>query len=217
MASRNFSDLWGSRGVFATNPFTEMHRDLNRLFGDPFRRTAPRLDVRENDDEVCVVADVPGVAPADLDLRIDGATLTLTAERLTEAERADQSYHLMERTRGVMRRSVQLPFAPDPDHVHAGYENGVLTVRMPKAGQKERGRRIDVHGGGETKPSAGGNVGVNAGGRGTGTSTSATGAAGSQSSSFDGSSTAPAGRAPDAASQRGPGGEPPRGPTAGST
>lgn len=155
MAARNFSDLWGSRGVFATNPFMEMQRDLNRLFGDTFRRPAPRLDVRESDDEVCVVADVPGVAPADLDLRIDGHTLTLSAERQSETEREDQNYHLMERSRGVMRRSVQLPFAPDPDQVHASYENGVLTVRMPKTSQVQRGRRIDVQSGAAPKTASG--------------------------------------------------------------
>lgn len=153
MASRNFSDLWGGRGVFATKPFMEMQRDLNRLFGDTFRR-GPRLDMRENDDEVCVVADVPGVAPADLDLRIDGATLTLFAERQSESDREDQNYHVMERSRGVMRRSVQLPFAPDPEKVRANYENGVLTVRVPKAGEK-RGQRIDVQGGADANASSG--------------------------------------------------------------
>src|SRR5262249_29999653 len=84
MASQNFSDLWGGRGVFGTNPFREMQRDFNRLFGDAFRRTAPRVDVRESDDEVCVMADVPGVEPSELDVRVDGSTLTLTAQRQDE-------------------------------------------------------------------------------------------------------------------------------------
>ncbi len=158
MASRNFSDLWG-RG-FATNPFMEMQRDLNRLFGDPFRRAAPRVDVRESDDEVCVVADVPGVTPADLDLRLDGSVLTLTAERHAETDRKEENYHVMERSRGLMRRSVQLPFSPDPEQVQANYENGVLTVRLPKASQLQRGRRIDVHGT-AAGASASGNIDVN--------------------------------------------------------
>lgn len=144
--ARHFNDSW-ARGLFAATPFQDMQRDLNRLFGDTFRRGSLRVDVRETEDEVCVVADVPGVAPADLDVRIDGSLLTITAERHGDAERADENYHVMERTRGLMRRTVQLPFSPQPDDVRARYENGVLTVQMPKASTMQRGHRVDVQAG----------------------------------------------------------------------
>lgn len=151
--ARQFNDSW-ARGLFAANPFQDLQRDLNRLFGDAFRRGSPRVDVRETEDEVCVVADVPGVAPADLDVRIDGSLLTITAERHGDAERADENYHVMERTRGLMRRTVQLPFSPQPDDVRARYENGVLTVHLPKASTMQRGHRVDVQAGQGTASTA---------------------------------------------------------------
>ena len=58
-----------------------------------------------------------------------------------------RGYHVMERGWGRFQRSVQLPFAPDPEQVHADCEHGVLTIRLPKQAQLERSRRIPIGGG----------------------------------------------------------------------
>src|SRR5262245_25634526 len=145
------------RGGFAGGAFVDMQREMNRLFDDVVRsfrgsapiirsRTSPRLDVHESDSELCVVADIPGVQPSDVDVRLDGLTLVISAERRADTETKQENYHLMERSRGVLRRSVQLPFAPDPEQVRANYENGVLTVRMPKRASQGQGHRIQVQG-----------------------------------------------------------------------
>src|SRR5262245_41901782 len=116
------------RGGFAGGAFVDMQREMNRLFDDVVRsfrgsapiirgRTAPRLDVHESGTELCVVADIPGVQPSDVDVRLDGMTLVISAERRADTETKQENYHLMERSRGVLRRSVQLPFAPDPEQV----------------------------------------------------------------------------------------------------
>lgn len=74
----------------------------------------------------------------------------MPGEKKSEVERKDENYHIKERGYGRFRRSVQLPFTPDPDQVHADCSQGVLTIRMPKQAQLERSRRIEVReGGGE--------------------------------------------------------------------
>ena len=109
------------RGGFAGGAFVDMQREMNRLFDDvvrSFRGTAPimrgrglRLDVHESGSELCVVADLPGVQPSDVDVRLDGMTLVISAECRDDSETTQQNYHVKERSRGTLRRSVQLPYA----------------------------------------------------------------------------------------------------------
>ena len=143
----------GNRDWFSSTPFYGMQREMSRWIDEVARAfpigssvpvSKPSLDVRESEDELCVVADMPGVEPAQIDVRVDGNTLIVSAERKDEADRQRDNYHVSERRQGFMRRAVRLPFAPDPEQVHARYNNGVLTVRMPKRGQQMPGRRIAV-------------------------------------------------------------------------
>lgn len=137
-----------------TDPFFELHREMNRLFDDFLGggaapggaqlMVAPRLDVRENPNEICVCAELPGVRPEDVDLRIEGNLLTLRGEKHQERENKQEDYHMMERSFGRFQRSLQLPYAPDPNQVHAQFEHGVLTVHVPKQPEQERSRRIEV-------------------------------------------------------------------------
>ena len=74
-------------------------------------------------------ADLPGVKPSDVDVRLDGDMLTISGEKRMESERKEEDYQVMERSYGRFRRSIQLPFAPDPEQVRAECQDGVLTVR----------------------------------------------------------------------------------------
>ena len=116
---------------------------------------APRIDLQEADGELRVHADMPGVAPADLDLRVDGDVLTIRGERKSSSERNEQNYHVMERSHGRFQRSIQLPFAPDPQDVQAEMREGVLEVRIPKRPTQERNRRIQVRDAGSSTASTG--------------------------------------------------------------
>ena len=159
MASR-YLIPFGSRGLAGRgDPFLSLNREINRLFDDAFRGMdqgeggggqflAPSLDVHESGDEFCVTADLPGVSPEDIDLQVEGDLLTICGESKREQERDDKGYHVMERSSGSFRRSLRLPFEPDPDQVKAECRNGVLTVHIPKAGQQQRSRKIAVGGGG---------------------------------------------------------------------
>lgn len=138
------------------DPFADLHQQMNRLFDDfiggagmpalPTAMALPRMDVRENLQEICICADLPGVNPADVDVRLDGNMLTLRGEKRPESEsQQPQDYHLMERSWGRFHRSLQLPFAPQAEDIHADFEHGVLTIHIPKHAQQERSHRIEVH------------------------------------------------------------------------
>lgn len=137
------------------DPFSDLHREMNRLFDDFLgagvpslgagsMMTSPRLDVRESGNELRICADLPGVKPEDVELRLEGNVLTLRGEKSNESEDKKEDYYLMERNYGRFQRSLELPYVPDPTHVHAQFENGVLTIHVPKEAQLERSQRIEI-------------------------------------------------------------------------
>jgi HSP20 family protein len=121
-----------------------MHGDLD--FGNLFRAGwAPALDMEETDDAIIVKADVPGVDPKDLDIRVTGDVLTIKGEKRTEEEEKTRERHRVERSYGAFSRSVTLPEVVDPDKIQAEVKSGVLTVTMPKKAEaKARKIQIDV-------------------------------------------------------------------------
>lgn len=142
-------------GALGGDPFSELHREMNRLFDDFLgvgvpalgagaMTISPRLDVRESGNELRICADLPGVKPEEVELRLDGNVLTLRGEKTLESENKKEDYYLMERSYGRFQRSLELPYAPDPAHVHAQFENGVLTIHVPKEAQLERSQRIEI-------------------------------------------------------------------------
>jgi HSP20 family protein len=153
MASR-FLAPFGGRSPSGRDPFMSLHREMNRLFDDVFRSmgedergggiTSPQLDVHESEQELCITADLPGVAEADIDLQLDGDMLIIRAEKRQQQEREKSGYRLIERSSGAFQRGLRLPFEANPESVKAEYENGVLTIHVPKQAQQERSRRIPV-------------------------------------------------------------------------
>ncbi len=129
------------------DPFRDMVslRDaMDRLFEDSFVRPrswlAPTegvatlaLDVHESDDALTVKASIPGVKPEDIDISITGDTLTVKGETREEKEEKSGNYHLRERRYGAFQRSVSLPTLVKADKASAEFENGVLTLTLPKA------------------------------------------------------------------------------------
>jgi HSP20 family protein len=116
---------------------------MDRLFEESFIRPSSRLlaplsvgdvalDMYETDDEVVVMTAVPGVIPEDLDITIAGDTLSIKGETKIEGEVKRESYIRQERRYGVFSRSVELPGGLDTDKAEATFENGVLTLRVPK-------------------------------------------------------------------------------------
>jgi HSP20 family protein len=142
------------------NPFVALHREVNRLFDDvfrgfdlmPFRSDRffdraigwPNIEVSENDKEVQVTAEVPGLDEKDIEVELADGTLVIKGEKKTEIEEKDRLFS--ERYYGRFERRIPVEQV-DEDKVSAAFKNGVLTITMPKAPQAQsKVKRIAVNG-----------------------------------------------------------------------
>ncbi len=106
----------------------------------------PLLDVVENDNAVTVKAELPGYTPDQIDVRIEGNVLHLKGEMRKEDEKNDGQYHIHERSMNSFQRSISLPSEVDSDKTEATFENGVLTLMIPKS-EHAMPKRIEIKGG----------------------------------------------------------------------
>ena len=116
---------------------------INRLFNDAFEHTgfsqdsnltawAPAVDIHENEHELVVKADLPGVDAKDLDIRVENNILTIRGERKFEKKVNEDSYLRVERAYGSFSRSFSLANTVNPDGIKADYQDGVLSLTVPK-------------------------------------------------------------------------------------
>jgi HSP20 family protein len=123
--------------------FGAMKKEIDRLFDQfwpgefpalpAFGGWAPALDISETKDTVVVKAEVPGMAPQDIQLSLSGEVLTLKGEKKQEKEEKDEHHYRTERSYGAFARAIRLPAAVDAAKVTATFKNGLLTVTLPKA------------------------------------------------------------------------------------
>lgn len=114
---------------------------MDRLFNDAFTPSlglsggwqVPAVDLYQTDDEVVVKAALPGLKSDDVQISITGDMLTLKGEFKQEEEKKEKSYHLREQRYGAFERSFNLPTHVIADKAKAEFENGILTVTLPKA------------------------------------------------------------------------------------
>lgn len=121
-------------------PVFGLRREMNRLFDDMLTRTtpsaawAPPVDVREDDREISLDVELPGVKPEDVEVTCDNGLLSIRGQKSAERKEGNESeYHLVERTYGTFTRSFRLPKGVDDSKITADFEHGVLHVRVPKA------------------------------------------------------------------------------------
>ncbi|MGO8821673.1 MAG: Hsp20/alpha crystallin family protein [Desulfomonilaceae bacterium] len=138
------------------NEFRTMKREIDEVFeslsqgktlwASPLWRESsllPLINVRETHESFVVTCEVPGIKVEDLNIKIEGDTLTLRGERKTDAQVGKVSYLRRERALGFFQRSLTIPRAIDEDSVTATYKKGVLTVTLLKESKKAF-RRIRV-------------------------------------------------------------------------
>ncbi|MBW3629855.1 MAG: Hsp20/alpha crystallin family protein [Gemmatimonadetes bacterium] len=108
---------------------------------------APEADVVETEKDIMVVVDVPGCTPGDIELILENNLLTINGERRSQWGEGDdrKAFHLAERRYGRFNRAFVLPRDVNQDGIIARFENGVLTVTIPKS-EKARRRRIEIQG-----------------------------------------------------------------------
>lgn len=131
------------------NPFNELTTLQNRVnqllnqslpFGGvnaaeqplTFSNFVPPVDIYEDEHNITVQAEVPGIQEKDLDVRLENNVLTISGERKMENEQKQEGFHRIERGYGRFTRSFTLPHTLDTEHVNAQFENGILKVTIPK-------------------------------------------------------------------------------------
>jgi len=127
----------------------EMTRVFGRAYGENAegeRTWAPPIDIYETADAYKVVAELPGFTPDQVDVTVNEGTLTIKGERKFYEETNEENFHRIERRFGAFQRLVSLPQQVQADKVEAGFENGVLTVSIPKA-ELVKPRKIEIRAG----------------------------------------------------------------------
>jgi len=122
---------------------------FNRLFNEPAtnRPWAPAVDVYETENELVLKADLPAVELNDIDVRVENQTLTISGERKFEQQNNGKGFHRIERSYGKFSRSFSVPTVFDTEQVGAEFQNGVLTVKLPKKeAAKPRQVKIEARG-----------------------------------------------------------------------
>jgi len=108
------------------------------------------LDLSETDDAYMIKTTVPGAKPEDVDISVLGDTLRIAVEIKADEEREGEKWLVRERRFGHFERTVTLPSSVKPDEAQAEFNNGILTVTLPKA-EAARPRQIQVRAGGSTE------------------------------------------------------------------
>jgi HSP20 family protein len=149
------------------SPFDNLRSEIDRLFDDfgpmlfprPFGRlalgrslapslgrslaavTAPAVDLVEKEKSDEITAELPGIDPKDVDVRIANGMLTIKGEKQESREEKNKEYHMSERRYGSFQRSFQLPDGVDAEKIEATFTNGVLAVRLPKTPEAQKSER----------------------------------------------------------------------------
>ncbi len=114
---------------------------MDRLFDDAFTRplslrdgwSVPAMDMYQTDNEVVVKAALPGIKADEVQINITGEVLTLKGEVKQEEDKKEKAWHIHEQRYGSFERSIALPTDVVADKAKAEFENGILTVTLPKA------------------------------------------------------------------------------------
>jgi len=140
--------------VIRWDPFRDMmslRRSMDRIFDEAITDSETwqpatwdlALDVIENEDEYLVRASLPGLNPDDLEITYINNALTIKGEVKEENEVKESRYHLRERRYGSFARSILLPSNVSAEKIDANYENGILTLKLPKA-EEAKPKKISV-------------------------------------------------------------------------
>jgi HSP20 family protein len=134
---------------------------MNRLFDESYRSRggaaagqddewalggswAPAVDIYEREGNIVLKAEIPGVDPKNVDIRVENNTLTLRGERKLDDEIKRDSYHRVERSYGAFTRSFTLPNVVDQEKIKAEYKDGVLHLTLPKR-EEAKPKQISIN------------------------------------------------------------------------
>lgn len=145
-----------------SDPFSAMRAEMESLFNDfslggfstiPRLTTPlttegtmlPSVDVHENDKQIVIEAELPGIEEKDVDLSVQDGVLTVIGEKKFEKKEDKDDYHMMERRYGSFMRSMRLPDTADEESIDANIDKGILTVTVAKKpGAENKQRKIEI-------------------------------------------------------------------------
>jgi HSP20 family protein len=139
--------------------FSTMQERMKRLFREPYGPAgpeealtttsfAPPVDIYEDEHDITLKMEVPGIDEKDIDVRMENNTLTVQGVRKIEKEEKEENFRRVERQYGSFTRSFTLPNTVDPEQVSANYEKGVLKIKLAKKAEAKP-KQIKVNIGGE--------------------------------------------------------------------
>lgn len=139
------------------NPFMSLQKEMNHLFDNffddlsvsPFREqwghTFPQVNIKENDKQIEVSAELPGLDQNDVDISIYNNVLTLRGEKKQEKEDKEGEYYHRECSYGSFHRDIALPGEVNENKVKADFKKGVLKITLPKKEEAQRtAKKIDI-------------------------------------------------------------------------
>lgn len=147
-------ELW-NRNFPIPHVLDRLHREMDRAFEGFFRGDlvdsspfytegwSPAVDISETKDAYIVNAELPGIKKDDIKITMNGNVLTLRGDKKSESEKKDGTFNRIERSYGVFERSFSLPVSVESDAIEARYNDGVLTVTLPKK-EEAKEKVIDV-------------------------------------------------------------------------
>ncbi len=136
------------------DPFRELEalrREMEKVFDNFLAERGlegefvwtPPIEVKETDDRYVIRMDIPGVEKENVKIEISDNTLIVSGERKEEKEEKEANYYRREIAYGSFYRAIQLPSDINPEEIKARYENGVLTITVPKS-EKAKKREIKI-------------------------------------------------------------------------
>ena len=132
------------------NALTGFDRYMDSLFSDSFLNPSerifnrlPAVDVHETEKSYVLEADLPGFEEKDIDIHLDGNTLTIESKKAEEKKEAKKGYMIQERRQSSFSRSFSLPENADRESISANYKNGVLSVEIGKLAEAQK-RVIEI-------------------------------------------------------------------------
>ena len=133
-----------------SSPIFGLRREIDRLFEDTFTRDGnnwtPAVDIKESDSDIRIDLELPGMKPEEVEITAENGLLTIRGEKRSERKEGDEGrYHVVERSYGTFLRTFTLPQGVDENQIQAEFNDGVLSIRIPKTALPQP-KRIQIGG-----------------------------------------------------------------------
>jgi HSP20 family protein len=158
--TKELSKQESSRGLLSRrgseSPFRSLRREMNRIFDDfwlePFGAFeewpgsfVPTIDVVEDDKEIRISSELPGMDEKDISVTVSDSTLTIQGEKKQEQEEKEKGFYRRESSYGTFHRVVDLPADVNEDKAEAEFRKGVLKIRLPKTAEAQtKAKKIKI-------------------------------------------------------------------------